>query len=92
MWKKELILHCGDWQQVTAEEVEDCNLALESEHRVPASHFKFERLPDKIPSNIWSKMDEFEESYEIPQLMGGIDQFQINATLDNHDCFNRKQH
>jgi len=31
-WKRELVLHCGDWQQVTATEVVDCNLALESQH------------------------------------------------------------
>ena len=40
-------------------------------------------------------MDEFEESYGIPQIMGAIDgyQIEINAPPDNHkDYFNRKQH
>ena len=32
-WKKELVLHCGDWQQITATEVVGCNLALESQHQ-----------------------------------------------------------
>ena len=32
-WKKELVLHCGDCQQVTATEVVGCNLASESRHR-----------------------------------------------------------
>lgn len=40
-------------------------------------------------------MDEFEESYGIPQIMGAIDgcHIEINAPPDNHeDYFNRKQH
>ena len=40
-------------------------------------------------------MDEFEESYGIPQIMGAIDacHTEINAPPDNHeDYFNRKQH
>ena len=40
-------------------------------------------------------MDDFEESYRIPQIMGAIDgcHIEINAPPDNHeDYFNRKQH
>ena len=40
-------------------------------------------------------MEEFEESYGIPQIMGAIDgcHVEINAPPDNHeDYFNRKQH
>ena len=40
-------------------------------------------------------MDEFEESYEIPQIMGAIDacHIEIDAPPDNHeDYFNWKQH
>ena len=40
-------------------------------------------------------MEEFEESYGIPQIMGAIDgcHTEINAPPDNHeDYFNRKQH
>ena len=40
-------------------------------------------------------MDEFEESYGIPQIMGAIDgrHIEINAPPDNHeDYFNQKQH
>ena len=40
-------------------------------------------------------MDEFEEEYGIPQIVGAIDgcHIEINAPLDNHeDYFNRKQH
>ena len=39
-------------------------------------------------------MDEFEESYGIPQIMGAIDEcdIELNALPDNHeDYFNRKQ-
>ena len=41
------------------------------------------------------KMDEFEECYGIPQVMGAIDgcHIEINAPPDNQkDYFNRKQH
>ena len=31
--EEELVLHCDDWQPVTAIEVVDCNLALESQQR-----------------------------------------------------------
>lgn len=44
---------------------------------------------------IRNKMDKFEESYGIPQIMGAIDgcHIEINAPPDNHeDYFNRKQH
>ena len=44
---------------------------------------------------IRNKMDEFEESYRLPQIMGAIDgsHLEINAPPDNHeDYFNRKQH
>ncbi|KAL9963199.1 hypothetical protein ACROYT_G032377 [Oculina patagonica] len=40
-------------------------------------------------------MDEFEEEYRIPQIVGAIDgcHIEINAPPDNHeDYFNRKQH
>ena len=40
-------------------------------------------------------MDEFEEKYGIPQIVGAIDgcHNEINAPPDNHeDYFNRKQH
>ena len=40
-------------------------------------------------------MDEFEEEYGIPQIVGAIDgcHIEINAPPDNHeDYFNRKQH
>ena len=40
-------------------------------------------------------MEEFEEMYGIPQIVGGIDgcHVEINAPSQNHkDYFNRKQH
>ena len=40
-------------------------------------------------------MDEFEESYRIPQIMGAIHgcHIEIYALPENHeDYFNRKQH
>lgn len=44
---------------------------------------------------IWNKMDEFEESYGIPQIMGAIDgcDIELKVPPDNReDDFNRKQH
>ena len=55
---------------------------------------RFIKFPLTI-REIRNKMDEFEESYRIPQIMGAIDgcHIEINAPPDNHeDYFNRKQH
>ena len=55
---------------------------------------RFIKFPVTI-QEIWNKMDEFEESYQIPQIMGAINgcHIEINAPPDNHeDYFNRKQH
>ena len=55
---------------------------------------RFIKFPLTI-QEIRNKMDEFEESYGIPQIMGAIDgcHIEINAPPDNHeDYFNRKQH
>jgi len=43
---------------------------------------------------IRNKMDEFEESYGIPQIMGAIDRCHVetNVPPDNHEDFNRHQH
>ena len=48
-----------------------------------------------IIEEIWNKMEEFEESYGIPQIIGAINgcHIEIYAPPDNHeDYFNRKQH
>ena len=55
---------------------------------------RFIKFPLTI-QEIWNKMDEFEESYGIPQIMGAIDgcDIELNALPDNHeDYFNRKRH
>lgn len=55
---------------------------------------RFIKFPLTI-QEIRNKMEEFEESYGIPQIMGAIDgcHIEINAPPDNHeDYFNRKQH
>ena len=55
---------------------------------------RFIKFPLTI-QELRNKMDEFEESYGIPQIMGAIDgcHIEINAPPDNHeDYFNRKQH
>ena len=55
---------------------------------------RFIKFPVTI-QEIRNKMDDFEESYQIPQIMGAINgcHIEINAPPDNReDYFNRKQH
>ena len=52
----------------------------------------------KFPLTIqemWNKVDEFQKSYGIPQIMGAINgsHIQINSPPDNHEnYFYQKQH
>lgn len=55
---------------------------------------RFIKFPLTI-QEIRNKMDKFEESYGIPQIMGAINgrHIEINAPPDNHgDYFNQKLH
>ena len=70
------------------------SICSEFEQAVFTLKDRFIKFPLTI-QEIRNKMEEFEESYGIPQIMGAIDgcHIEINAPPDNHeDYFNRKQH
>ena len=70
------------------------SICSEFEQAISNLKDRFIKFPLTI-QEIRNKMDEFEESYGIPQIMGAIDgcHIEINAPPDNHeDYFNRKQH
>ena len=94
------------WRLATGNSYRSCGLQFglgKSTAKSICSEFKqtilnlkdrFIKFPLTI-QEIRNKMDEFEESYGIPQIMGAINgcHIEINAPPDNHeDYFNRKQH
>ena len=94
------------WRLATGNSYRSCGLQFglgKSTAKIICSEFeqaifnlkdRFIQFPLTI-QEIRNKMDEFEESYGIPQIMGAIDgcHIEINAPPDNHeDYFNRKQH
>ena len=94
------------WRLATGNSYRSCGLQFglgKSTVKIICSEFEqaifdlkdhFIKFPLTIEKNR-EKMEEFEEMYGIPQIVGGIDgcHIEINAPSQNHeDYFNRKQH
>ena len=96
----------GLWRLATGDSFKSCGLQFGigmSTAKTICAEFELclFRLKDqfiKFPltrQELQELMDEFEEEYGIPQIVGAIDgcHIEINAPPDNHeDYFNRKQH